>query len=967
MKLRFFASAALLLAAAQLQAADRAPPAAAISAPAAAPAASEKPLWAFEGSDLPLDPTFRFGRLDNGLRYIIAHNATPAGTGQVRLLVDAGSTSETDDELGYAHFIEHMAFNGSTHVAEGEMVKLLEREGLAFGADTNASTSYDMTLYKLDLPRNDPALLDTALMLMRETASELLFDQGAIDRERGVVLSEKRVRDTYALRDTLDRIGFLYPDAFFVKRLPIGSTATLDAANTAALKELYQRVYTPQNSVVIVVGDFDPDLVEADLKRHFADWKAAPRPPVEPDAGPVDPSYAGKTEVYLDPALSERVTASRNGPWQDEPDTAENRFTNLLRQIGYGIVNRRLDRLANGEKPPFRDAGFGTGDVFKAGRTTNLVVVSAEGEWKQGLDAAVAEYRRAFAYGFTQAELDEQLANFRTSLENAVATADTRYNSSLTDAAIALIQDRQVPTTPQSSLERFESFLPRITPAAVLAAMAQDAVPLDDPLLRFEGRSAPAPGADQGAAALRAAWDAAMAAPIARGGDEAAGSFAYTDFGTPGTVVEDHLDPRMGIRELRFANGVRLNLKQTALKKDRVSFELNLDGGDMLNTKADPLATALVPGLPLGGLGGHSYDALQSILAGKSVGLSIGSDEKSFVMQGTTTPRDLELQLELLTAGITDPGYRHQGEERYHRNVVEFFGSKDATPGSALGNAVGAIISDNDPRFTIQPEADYLALDYAKLKHDIGDRLAHGAIELALVGDFDEDKAIALVARTLGALPPREAEFRSYDANRIRSFTADRSPRIVTHSGEANQAILQFSWPTRDDSNERDSIALSLLGQVVLIELTDVLREKLGQTYSPSVTANQSRTYKGFGTFAIGASLDTADVAAARQAMIETIAGLRSAPVDADTLLRARRPMLESYDNALKTNNGWMGLVDRAQTESDRIDRYLAAKSLLESLTADDLRHLAMQYLDPAQRLEVVVLPKTKDAGTAAK
>ena len=263
------------------------------SGPVASASAASGQEWTFRKSDLPLDPGYRFGVLGNGMRYIIRHNATPPGQGEVRLLIAAGSTAEREDELGYAHFIEHMAFNGSTRVPEGEMVKLLEREGLAFGADTNASTSFDTTLYKLNLPRNDPALLDTALMLMRETASELTFDADAIERERGVILSEKRVRDTYALRDLMDQLQFLYPAALFVQRLPIGTNETLNAVTSEKLRRLYSRIYTPGNATVIVVGDFDPDAVEAGIRRHFADWKRA-RTAARPDAGPVDPALAGR-------------------------------------------------------------------------------------------------------------------------------------------------------------------------------------------------------------------------------------------------------------------------------------------------------------------------------------------------------------------------------------------------------------------------------------------------------------------------------------------------------------------------------------------------------------------------------------------------------------------------------------------------------------------------------------------------
>jgi zinc protease len=930
-----------------------------LATPAAQPAWAEPAAvapeheWPFARSDLPPDPQYRFGRLENGMRYIIRPNATPKGTAMVQFWVDAGSIAENDDELGYAHFIEHMAFNGSTHVPEGEMIKLLEREGLAFGADTNASTDFDTTVYKLDLPRNDPRLLDTALTLMRETASELSFNQGAIDREKGVVLSERRVRDTYDYRNLLDGLQFQYPGARLNARLPIGTAESLQHATAAKLRALYQRLYRPENTAIVVVGDFDPDLVEAQIINHFGGWQAMPVAP-RADPGPIPYDLAGQTDIYIDPALPEQITISRNGPPIDKTDTQAFRLKNVRRQLGYGIVNRRLERLARTENPPFRGAGLGTGDVFKVGRTTNLTIDTGDGEWRRALLAAETEYRRSLELGFTQAEVDEQVANLRTALENNLAGAETRSNPNFITGAITLLEDGQVPTTPASALQRFLDHLAEITPESVLAALKEELVPLDEPLIRFEGRTAPEGGAE----ALRAAWNEGMAAPLTAEDAVAFGAFGYTDFGSPGTVASDTAEPVLGIRTLTFANGLKLNLKHTELAQDRISVSLAVDGGEMLNTRDDPLATAMVNVLPLGGLGKHTADELQTMLAGRSVGFGINAGDEAFVLNSVTTPRDLELQLELLAAAITDPGYRPQGEAQYRRNIENFFASRDATPENALSNALGGILSDNDPRFTLQSKDAYLGLTFAQLREHISDRLAHGALELALVGDFDEQEAIDLVAKTLGALPPRETAFGAYAENRRRGFTADRSPRVIRHGGAADQAIVRMTWPTRDDSDFDDVLRLELLERVMRLALTEKLREELGETYSPGVNATQSRTYPGYGTFTIAASVDTAHVDAARQAMIDTVRKLIAAPVDADTLLRARRPLLETYDNALKSNAGWMSLADRAQTEPERIARFASAKDKLAALTAEDVRAIAARYLDPAKAVEIEVLPR---------
>jgi len=910
--------------------------------------------WPFAQSDLPPDPAYRFGRLDNGMRYIIRPNGTPAGQGMVQFWVDAGSVAETDEERGYAHFIEHMAFNGSRRVPEeAEMIRLLEREGLAFGPDTNASTGFDTTLYMLNLPRNDAALLDTALMLMRETASELLFSPEAVEREKGILLSERRVRDTFQLRNTIDNLAFLYPGARFGDRMPIGTPESLQAATADKLRALYERLYRPENTALIVVGDFDADAVEAAIRKHFASWQAAPIVPAI-DPGPIPFDRAGATDVYIDPALPEQVTVSRNGPALDRTDTKAFREKNVRRQLGYGIVNRRFQRLTRLEDPPFRGAGLGTAEVFDAGRTTQLVINAADGEWRRALAAAQAEYRRALELGFTEAEVAEQVAALRNSLENNAAGAATRSNASFITGAITLLQDGQVPTTPESGLERFLEHLPNITPASVLEALREELVPLDDPLIRFEGRTAP----DGGAEALRAAWNEGMTgALVAEEAGEVA-EWGYTYFGTPGTIVADTVEPVLGIRTLRFANGLKLNLKRTDLQQDRISVQLNIDGGQMLNTREDPIATAMASVLPVGGLGKHTTDELQSILAGRSVGFGFGSADETFVMSANTTPRDLALQLQLMTAALTDPAYRPAGEAQYRRSIENFFASLTATPEAALANALGGIVSDGDPRFTLRPKEEYLALNFARLRETIADRLDHGALELALVGDIDEAEAIELVAATLGSLPPREADFRPYEANRQRGFTADRTARTIVHDGAADQAIVRITWPTRDDSNFREVLELELLERVILLELNDTLREELGQTYTPSANASHSRTYPDYGTFTVAAPVDAAQVDAARDAMIATVRSLIAAPVDDDTLLRARRPLLESYDNALKTNAGWMNLADRAQSEPERLARFASAKEVLGALTAADVQAMAARYLDPAQALELVVLPR---------
>lgn len=924
----------------------------AVVAPIPAAATAEEADWAFETSDIAVDPAYRFGVLDNGMRYIVRSNDTPAGQGLVRMLIETGSIDEREDEQGFAHFLEHMAFNGSTNVPEGEMVKLLERKGLSFGADTNASTGIDLTQYILNLPRNDEDILDTALFLMRETLSELTIAEEAVEREKGVILAERRDRNNFAFQNAVDSLGFSYPGARFPERLPIGKVETIEAATAAGLRAYWEREYVPEATTLIVVGDFDPALVEAKIRAGFADWQRDGETDLTP-AGPFDPDHAGATDIYIDPALPETVSFERVGEYVEPQDSVAWRREQTLRQLAYAIVARRMARLARAEDPPFRGAGFGSGELFDTARSTSLVVQTIDGQWQRGVDSAVAEYNRALAYGFTEAEVAEQVANRRTAIENAAANEATRSNEALMGAAIGLATDGNVPSLPSDGLERFNAFADAITPAMLLAALKRDAVSLENPNIRFVGKSAP----EGGELALRAAWNTAIARAPEPLEENVALAWPYTELGTPGTIVSDETGEAFGIRRIRFDNGVMLNLKPTELADEQILVQYNLDGGSLLDTKDDPLATEIATLLPQGGLGQLSLDQLQTVLAGRTVGNSFNRSAETFYGYVRTTPRDLELQLQLLTALLTDPGYRSEAVTRYQQGLDDFFARQYATPSAAYGAEIGGLLSDSDPRFTFQPKDAYRALDFDYLRAVIDDRLAHGAIEIGVVGDFDSQAVIDAVAATFGALPQREVAFRDYADNRDRSFTDRRGVRTIVHQGEADQAQVRFVWPTTDDSDFARDMRLTLLARVVDIALTDTLREKLGQAYSPFAGSSTSRVYDDYGTFVAGAAVDYAQLDAASAAVAETIAALRAAPIDADLLQRARQPLLESYDNALKTNSGWMGLVEDAQRYPEGLTRFQRGKDEALSVTGAQLQALAIEYLDPADAVQLLVVP----------
>ncbi|WP_017669877.1 insulinase family protein [Blastomonas sp. AAP53] len=928
--------------------------------------------WGYAASDLTPDPAVRFGVLPNGMRYAIRKNATPPGTAVMRLLIDTGSTSEAEDERGLAHFIEHMAFNGTTNVPEGEMIKILERLGLEFGADTNAFTSYDQTGYLLDLPNVKAETVDTALYLLRETASEIRFEPEAIERERGVILSEMRTRANYAQRNRESLFAFTVPDTRIATRSPIGDRAVIETAPTERFRSFYERYYTPGRSTLVVVGDVDVAMIEAKIQASFSNWQAtrgeAPHVPL----GNINTARTDEANIFTHPAIDEVATAIRFSPYVEEPDSKAARRAKLTRALAYNIVGRRLGRIARQENAPFVGASIGRSDVYKIANQSVLNVATRDGEWQRGLAAAEREVRAALRYGFTKAELAEQLANFTTGYENAVLGHQTRPNDQLADQVMAMAKDGMIVTTPESQLERFVALRDALTTKILLKALRNDFGTLDKPLIHLATKVEPAGGAD----ILRTAFAEAQKTKVAKPQTRDAQAFAYQDFGSSGTVVADSTIEDLGIRTVRFANNVRLNLKKTDFDKNRVLVSLRIDGGDLLASRDNPEATSLMNIFVRGGLEAHSLDDLYSIFAGRAVSLNFGSGEDYLGGYLATTPDDLKLQMQVLAAFTTHPGYRSEAINQYRSYLPNFYARMNATPEGAIGSQIGAILSDNDPRFSLADRAVFERLTFDDLKASIGDRLAKGAIEIGLVGDFDEDEAIAAVAATFGALAEREADFRDYGDARMRQFTANRAPRVLHHKGEADQAIVEFYWPTTDDGDYREDVRLRLLAELLQIKVTDQIREQLGASYSPVARSFTSSIYPGYGYIQISTNVATGDVdkvaEAVRQIAAELSAPARAlgdapvpSPIAADELARARTPILENIANSVKSNSAWLGVVDSAQSKPARLDRFRSGGTAFGKVSADELLTMARTYLAPERALLVQALYEDEAAGTA--
>jgi len=905
--------------------------------------------WNFAASDVPVDRNIVFGVLPNGMKYALLKNSTPKDSVILRMRFDVGSFAEAEDQRGLAHFLEHMAFNGSKNVPEGEMIKLLERKGLAFGADTNASTGFDQTVYKLDLPNASDDLVDTGLMLMRETAGELTIDPAAVDRERGIILSERRARDTYQLRSLIDQLDFQMQGMKVANRIPVGTEEVIRTAPAARIRDLYDRYYRPERATLVMVGDFDPAAMEAKVKARFGDWQGRGPAGADPDIGNLDYKRAAAADDFVDPAIQDSVTVAAFRPWVIEPDTKAKRARNLAEEIGEAIVGRRLAKIALEENSPIFAGYFNDAEGWKVFDQITIGAVAKEGAWKEALALVEQELRRATQFGFTQAEVNEQLANRRTAFKNAVAGVTTRRSDGLADALIEAADGDFVFTRPETGQALFEAAAPTLNADTVTAAFRKRTEGFSAPLARVAVKKPIEGGTDAILAALQASQQVAVTAPT----QAESAAFAYDDFGTPGKVVSDTRIDDLGIRRIRFANNVMLNIKKTDFQKDRVYLSLRVDGGNLLATRDDPTKVALMGSFVVGGLEAHSFDDLRTILAGRTVGSSFGSATDAFGGSALTSPEDFALQAKLMAAYLTHPGYRADGLALLRRVLPQQYAANDATPAAVLGRDAGGILANNDPRAQTPSLETMMALDWNKLKPAVADSLEHGAIEVGVVGDIDEQAAIDAIAATLGALPERRAAFDRRPAARVRDYATDRSERTLIHKGPAEQAEVRVYWSARDDSDLTETMRLNLLSRVMQLMLTEELREKLGESYSPGAGASLSDEFPGYGHLFAASNVDYKDVATTRAAIFAIAKELRDKPVDADLLDRARKPLLESMTKARRENSYWLPYVSEASSQEARLDRSRKSIAIVEAATPAELQALAERYLTDDRALVI--------------
>ncbi len=912
--------------------------------------------WPQAVSDLKPDPKATFGSLDNGLRYVILPNQEPPGRASLRLYMDVGSLMEDDDQQGMAHFLEHMAFNGSKNFAAGSLVEYFQRLGMGFGADTNAHTSFKETVYQLELPKVDETLVADAMKLFRDDLDGMLLGAGEIDKERGVIQSEKLARDSVDYRTMLAGFKFALPEGKISSRLPIGIDATLKTMQRPRFVDFYETYYTPSRAIMVVVGDVDVAMVKKHIESAFASAKPKRADKANPDFGKVSQGRGliAKLHTELESASTD-ISIEAMFPASKKPDTAARRRELMVRDFADLMMNQRFTKLAKAEGAPFLAAEGYSYEYLQFVEVNGVMAKCKPEQWQAALAVIEQELRRALEHGFNDAEFDEAKAEILKKAKLRAEQASTRKSKELASQLSSVLASVKVFTDPVADQARVEAAVATLTKEECLAALRQSWATKD--IQVFVGGNLKLEG--DASKTILAAYNDSASKPVAAPVAEKTEAFAYTDFGPAGKIASRSEVKDLEITQLVFENNVRVNLKKTPFQKNAMSISIGFGGGKM-ELPADKPGLAAFTGsvFEMGALEKHSSDDLRRLFASKSVGADFIIGDDTFLLAGKTTPQDMEAELQLLTAYLTAPGYREEAARTFMKGLEPMYKEMENTAEGVMSDKVVAFIHSGDHRFGLAPRAEIEKRTLAEAKAWLAKPLAESYMEVAVVGDFDLEATIAVVAKTLGALPKRADKKADFTAARDVKFPTEPKAKDFHFATEIERAYALVYWPTTDMYDIQKTRRLSLLGQILDDRLRLKVREELGESYSPSCYHLPSDAYTGYGYMSAIITLKPDHVAKVGPIVAALGDELANGKISDDEFERARKPQLTQLEQMRRDNNYWSQRVLRnCQEQPQRLDWSRSLVADFANIKKEELEALAKDYLKGNRATMIGIIP----------
>ncbi|MFI5244370.1 MAG: M16 family metallopeptidase [Gemmatimonadales bacterium] len=913
---------------------------------------------------LPADPHVVRGQLPNGLHYIIRRNLKPEKRAELRLVVNAGSILEDDNQRGLAHFVEHMMFDGTKRFPKQDIVNFTERVGMRFGADLNAYTSFDETVYMLQVPTDTARLVNSALDILQDWAGgATTFDPAEIKKERGVVIEEWRTGRDASTRVQNRQFPVMLQGSRYALRVPIGTRENLEAFADSLAVKFYRDWYRPDLMTVVAVGDFDAAQMEASIRQRFAAIPG-PKSPRAREYAAVPDHDETLVSIETD---KEYPLASVGLLWlkpRDSVRTIADYRRSLVTSLYDGMVNARFSEIAQRADAPFAFAQGGHGGFVRTKDAYTLFAGVKESGFEKAAEALLAESERISRFGFTQTELDRQRTNSVRSLEQQFAERDKTNSSRFVDEFVS----SALWGTPIVGIEQQEPLAKSLAPTITLAevnALSKTSFGDKSRVVLVAAPEKPEIHVPSAAAMLKV-FDAARSATLTAYVDSSSDAALVPSPPAPGRIVAERTLPETGITEWTLSNGARVLLKPTDFKADELLFASRSAGGESLVPDADVVNADLSSVvMSRSGAGSFNAIALGKKLAGKKVNVAAGIDGTGEGVRATASAQDIETMFQLAWLRMTAPRVDTGAYLAFKAQMRAMLANQKNDPESVFGDTVEATMAQHHPRVHLLSPELLDSVDLRRALDIYRDRFADASgFTFFLVGSFKPDSVRPLVERYLASLPSLNRHEKVRD-NGIRppAGVVEKTVRKGVEPKAETSLIFSgacsYSFATR--------YALDALTELLNIRLREVLREEKGGTYGASAGGSCNNIpYEHYSlSVEFGSAPERVDELVA--SVFKVFDEIKAGTVSDSNLTKIREIELRDHETGLKQNASWLNaMTDADEDHRDQRD-FLRYPDLVKALTRETIRDAAKLYLRPEQYARFTLLPEAAPKPPAIK
>ncbi len=886
-------------------------------------------------------------------------NTTPVDRVNVHLNVFAGSMQETDEQQGLAHYLEHMLFNGSKHFKPGQLIEYFQKIGMDFGADANAHTNFFNTTYDLSLPKGDDKGIDDAFIVIEDYAKGALLLPEEIDRERGIILAEKRERDSVSFRTFKESLGFELPGSLFPQRFPIGVDSVLKKADKRQLKSYYDTWYRPDNMALVVVGDFNVDTVQSMLIERFSKFNSRSVMPYSPDKSRWEAHLGIKSFYHNEPEAGSTDVTIETLSWKPFlPETLDTIKQKTLVNMANAMLQNRLSRMVTNQTVDFSQASAYSGTYLRHIGLSAISATSKADNWDRALEQIETILRQALTFGFTQKEFDRVKANYLSHLEARVKQVSTEKSPARAKTILSAINRKALLLSPEQKRKLLEPYIKGLLVKDAHTALKK-AWADDHRVILVTGNAKIT--SQHPEMVITDLYNKNNQKKVIKYSDFVSKTFPYLSVPEKKARILSKKEnfKNLGITKIKYQNNVYLNAKKTDLKKNKFLFKISFGKGKAVQQKSKPGFSYLSEKLiQKSGLGNLDTDQLEEALAGRNISFTFNINENNFSLSGSADPNEMELVFQLAYHFIKDPGFRPDALKLSKTRYRQEYDQMVRTPDGVMQIFGNKFFAGNNSRFGL-PHPDKMNMYSLKdVRNWLEPIFEESPLEMSIVGDFDYPSLLENAHKYLGAFSNRKNVRINPNASDSIDFPIGKKLNLDVET-KIDTGVVRVAFLTDDFWDIHQTRRLSILARIISERLRVIIREELGAAYSPYAYNQPSLIFKDFGLLHVVVNVKPGTHDFVYGKIKEIMNDLIVNGVTQKETQLVLKPVLNHIKVLRETNRYWLNSVlANSYLHPEKFEWAINMPNDYQNIFSNELGELSKKYLNIKNSAVLYIEPK---------